>query len=421
LNSEHDPSASIEIAEIFQFGLKQHQAGKLLEASLVYKRILSDNPRHFDALHLLGAIEIQNKNFLLGIDLISEAISLYPKHASAFNNRGFAYYALNRINESISDYDSAIKLDANYADAIYNKGIAKLTLGEYETGWSFYESRWQRPNFISPKRNFPQPLWLGDSQLENKKILLHAEQGFGDTIQFCRYAKLVSGLGAKVYLEVPSLLLRLLKQLEGDFELVSQGSSLPDFDFHCPLMSLPLAFKTNLANVPLSTKYLSSETELQNIFFNMLGPKTRKRVGIAWSGRPTHGNDYKRSITLSQIVKVLPEGFDYISLQNEIRKDDVNTLQNFPIKHFGSDLKTFADTAALIELMDIVICVDTSVAHLAGALGKKTFLLLPFAPDWRWMLSREDSPWYESFRLFRQDSDCKWEPVIERLATELTR
>lgn len=158
MNSEQDPSASIEIAQIFQFGLKQHQSGKLLEASLVYKRILSNNPRHFDALHLLGAIEIQNKNFLLGIDLISEAIILYPNHASAFNNRGFAYYALNRIHESIADYDSAIKLDATYADAIYNKGIAHLTLGEYETGWSLYESRWQRPNFISPKRNFPQPL-----------------------------------------------------------------------------------------------------------------------------------------------------------------------------------------------------------------------------------------------------------------------
>ena len=294
-----------------------------------------------------------------------------------------------------------------------------MSLQDFENGWELYEWRWKRENFTSRKRNFSQPLWLGVESLANKTILLHAEQGLGDTIQFCRYIPLVKKLGARVLLEVPKPLMELLEDFEGVDELLEAGKKLPEFDYQCPLLSLPLSFKTELNAIPSPTPYLQSNAEKIMVWSQRLGAKSKHRIGLVWSGSTIHKNDSNRSLALADLINYLPQNFEYVSLQKEVRERDNEVLANSAIKNYSQQLIDFTDTAALCDLMDLVISVDTSVAHLAAALGKPTWILLPFISDWRWMLDREDSPWYESVKLYRQGEDREWEPVFERVARDL--
>ena len=300
------------------------------------------------------------------------------------------------------------------------RSLALLLKGDLITGWEVYEWRWKADCHTSPNRNFPQPLWLGFEDIAGKTILLHAEQGLGDTIQFCRYAKLVKERGAFLVLEIPKSLLGLLSGLKGVDEFVEKGKALPVFDYHCPLMSLPLAFKTTLKNIPHPTPYLAAKPQKREEWTHRLGRKEKTRVGLVWSGSTSHNNDQNRSITLQQLLPHLPEHFEYLSLQKEVREVDKPVLEVSEIRYYNEELKDFSDTAALCELMDLVISVDTSVAHLAGALGKSTWVLLPYAPDWRWQLDREDSPWYGSMKLYRQDKTLEWSRVLNQIALDLT-
>jgi hypothetical protein len=274
--------------------------------------------------------------------------------------------------------------------------------------------------FTSPGRNFPQPLWLGNESIAGKTILLHSEQGLGDTIQFCRYAPMVSDLGARVIIEAEESLAGLLEELPGVSEVVAKGQDLPDFDCHCPLMSLPLAFRTDQDNIPCPEKYLKSDPGKLAYWNARLGPKTKPRIGLVWSGSNNNPKLSHRRLPLNQAIRQLPSGFQYVSLQTEVWVDDKSTLDSaVNIIHFGDELNDFTDTAALCELMDIIISVDTSVAHLSGALGKPTWMLLAFSPEWRWMLGRDDSPWYRSLRLFRQEKIGDWAGVLEKLKSGL--
>jgi hypothetical protein len=313
-----------------------------------------------------------------------------------------------------------------YAEAHYNKSHALLLLGEFDKGWGLCEGwRWKVEELIKAgggKRNFSQISWHGQKSLAGKTILLYSEQGYGDTIQFCRYVKLVANLGARVILEIQTESLRgLLSDLEGVAQLV-KGNELPDFDFQCSLLSLPLAFKTNIKTIPASASYLNSDAINVAQWKTRLGEKAKPRIGLAWSGNTAHKNDNNRSFPLSSLVKHIPTGFQYVSLQKEVRDVDKPTLQARPdILNFANELNDFSDTAALCELMDIVISVDTSVAHLAAALGKPTWILLPFMPDWRWLLDRTDTPWYPSAKLYRQEAAGDWNGVFERVGADLTR
>ncbi|MEQ1935217.1 MAG: hypothetical protein ABL962_15255, partial [Fimbriimonadaceae bacterium] len=267
-----------------------------------------------------------------------------------------------------------------------------------------------------------QQLWLGNAPLEGKTILLHSEQGYGDTLHFCRYAKLVAALGARVILEVQPTLLPLLANLEGTHQVIPKGDALPHFDYHCPLLSLPLAFKTDLETIPADIPYVFSDTTHAAMWRDKLGKKTRLRVGLVWSGSPAQANDHNRSIALAQLLPLLHEGVEWISLQQDVRASDAGLLsQRTDIRQFGDQLKDFADTAALVESMDIVVTVCTSVAHLAGAMGKPTWVLLCFNADWRWLLDRADSPWYPTARLFRQPAIGDWTTVISSVSKELAK
>lgn len=350
------------------------------------------------------------------------AIALQPDHAQAHSDRGRMLAALARFDAALESYDRAIALDPEDAQFRVNQALAMLTLGDLANGWRLLEWRWKTAALAPRLRPYTRPLWLGAEPLQGKTLLLHSEQGLGDTIQFCRFAAEVAKRGAKVLLEVPTPLLALLQGIEGVHGVLPWGSRLPDFDLHCPLLSLPLALAIDLATIPAPRAYLHASPGEVAAWAQKLGVRSKPRVGIAWSGNPRHGNDRDRSIALATLLQHLPPGCEYVSLQKEVRADDLEALGNDTrLRHFGDQLETFAATAALCSLMDVVISVDSSVAHLAGAIGKPTWILLPCSPDWRWLLNRRDSPWYPSVTLYRQGPRREWRSVLEQVHDDLLR
>jgi len=366
-----------------------------------------------NALTELGELEA-------AVAAYNRAIVLQSPRAEVLVNLAVALKELNRLDEAVATYDQALAIEPAHAAAAWNKARALLLIGDFEHGWKLYERRWETTQ-RSSRRGFRQPLWLGDAPLDGTTILLHAEQGLGDTLQFCRFAAPVAARGARVVMEVPKALAKVLADVDGVSQWVIQGESLPDFDCHCPLLSLPLALRTTLASIPARKAYLRADPAKIEHWARRLGEKTVRRVGLAWSGRAEQVDDRNRSIALSHLLAHLPAGWEYISLQKEVRDGDAITLRQHPaIHHFGEALEDFADTAALCSLVDVVISVDTSVAHLAGALGARTWILLPFSPDWRWLLGRDDSPWYSSVRLYRQGALGDWADPLAKLRADLS-
>jgi len=437
-----------------QQAMAYHKNGQLSEAAGILEEIVLHNPKSRDALHTLGVIAYQREQYQRAADLIGKAIAINPDNAAYFSDRGLALQRLKQLDlalesynkaialnsdipvihlnrgnalkelrqlkAAVESYDNAIAIKPDYATAHWNKALEQLILGDFEKGWRSYEWRWREEHFPSPRRNFPWQLWLGEEPLKGKTILLHSEQGLGDTIQFCRYVPLVAQLAGRVIFEVEWPLIPLVEQLEGVSQFVAKGQLLPAVDFHSPLLSLPLAFKTRLDTIPFTQKYLASDPLKVAAWELRLGPKIMPRIGLVWNGRADHQNDQLRSIKLLELTEYLPSGFQYVSLQKEVRPHDMETLELHPnIAYYGDELQDFADTAALCELMDVIISVDTSVAHLGGALGKSTWVLLPFIPDWRWLLDRNDSLWYQSARLYRQEVEDDWSGVLERVRHDL--
>lgn len=385
-----------------------------------FQRALEIKPDYAEALNNRGAVLRSLKRLNEALESYNRALTIAPNYAEASYNRGIVLSELERPREAIEAYEHALTIKADYVGAHWNLSLCRLQLGDFSRGWEGYEWRWKEEQLEKSKRDFPQPMWLGVESLEGKTILLHGEAGLGDTLQFCRYAKQVAALGAKVVLEVQAPLLPLLTNLEGALQVLAQGSALPAFDYHCPLLSLPLAFKTEVNSIPTGIPYIHSDAARVAAWRDRLGKKAKPRVGLAWSGNPGHKNDHNRSLALAELLPLLHDGAEWISLQQEVRANDAALLaQRTDIRHFGAQLNDFAETAALVELMDVVISVDTSVAHLAGAMGKPLWILLPFNPDWRWLLNREDSPWYPTARLFRQPAIDDWTAVIDRVGKEL--
>ena len=394
---------------------------KQLDAALAsYEQTISLKPDYHQAYVNRAVVLKLLKQPDSALASFDKAISLKPDYADAYSNRGNLLHEQLRLDEALASYDKAISLKPDFADAYWNKSLTLLLSGNFRQGWELYEWRWKKEKFTSPRRDFTQPIWLGEGSIAGKTILLHSEQGLGDTIQFCRYVPLVADLGARVILETDCSLAGILDGLRGLSQQLVKGSTLPDFDCHCPLMSLPLAFKTDIDTIPFSRQYLKCVPDKLSQWKKRLGKQTKPRIGLAWSGSIMHSNDHNRSIPLSAMSMHLPKGFTYVSLQKDVRDIDKPTLESNPnILHFGDELKDFTDTAALCELMDVVISVDTSVAHVNAALGNPTWVLLPFSPDWRWLLDRDDSPWYPDVRLFRQQKPDDWAEAFEKLKSAL--
>jgi tetratricopeptide (TPR) repeat protein len=397
------------------------ELGRIDEALAGFDDVLAKIPSHVGAL-------VNRGNALLRFNRPADAMSDYdkalaamPGHPQILTNRGHALRRLDRPLEALADFEAALVKGPEFPEAHFEAAMTRLTLGDFDAGWSGYEWRWKTATFAAQRRQLRAPLWLGDAPVSGKTILLHAEQGFGDTIQFIRYAPLLASRGAKVICEVQAELQSLLPRFEG-IDIIAQGEPLPAFDLHCPLLSLPLAFATTPETIPLSVPYLAPAADRLAHWSGHLA-QGGLRAGFVWSGSASHKNDANRSIPLARLAALFEDPpVRCFSLQSELRDADGEVLRGLPnLVHLGDALRDFADTAAVIALLDVVISVDTSVAHLAGALGKPVMILLPYAADFRWMRNRDDTPWYPTAKLFRQPAFGDWDSVIARLGGELRK
>ncbi len=394
--------------------------GRLDEALAQHDALLANAPSQ-PSLHFNRGLTLASLGrHTDAIAAYDRAIALRPEHVTAHLNRGVALQALNRHQEAIASFENVLKLDARNADAKHNAALSRLTLGDYRAGFAQYEARLARSG-MPARRGFGKPLWLGEYPLHRKTILTHAEQGLGDTIQLARYAPLLARMGAKVVLEAPGELASLLARVEGVAAVAERGAALPAFDVHCPMGSLPLALQTEVATIPAEIPYLTASAERIARWSARLAGLAPPRVAIVWAGRASHANDRNRSLPLARLRPLLALGqVAFVSLQREVPEADAAMLAGIAsMTAIGAELRDFDDTAAVLALCDLVISVDTSVAHLAGALGRPAWILLPFCPDWRWMLGRDDSPWYPTVRLYRQPALGDWDSVVERVRADL--
>jgi len=325
-----------------------------------------------------------------------------------------------RLDDAMASFERVIALEPDNALGYWSKSHLLLLRGEFEEGWRYYEWRLKNEELEVSERKFEQAQWTGAEPLEGRTILLHAEQGFGDTIQFCRYVDLVAERGADIVLEVQEPLVKLLSSLSSAPKLVAAGDPLPAFDIQASLLSLPYCFDTRLDSVPARVPYLRADREGTTRWSKQLEGWRHPRIGLVWSGRSKHTKDRFRSTPIAELRPLLRCGIEFIGLQKDVRPADEAALADTAsITNLGSSLTDFAETAALISSLDLVISVDTSVAHLAGALGKPVWVMLPYEPEWRWMLDRVDSPWYPTMRLFRQTAAGDWKGVTTQVAESL--
>lgn len=391
--------------------------GRHAEALACFASVLRQRPSdvealcdHGNALQALG----RHAEALASFDA---AVAVAPDHVEALTNRGNVLQALARHGEALDSYARALALRPGDAQVLWNAALAHLALGDYARGWPLYEFRWRIPSLQLSSRDTSHPQWRGEEDLHGRTVLLHAEQGFGDAIQFIRYAPELAARGADVVVACAAPLRRLFSGVEGVRQVVvPPDEALPPFDFHAPLMSLPLACRTTLASIP-RTPYLVASPSRQHAWKQRLGP-ARRRVGLVWSGNPDFPAARLKALPARLLAPlVAAPDCRFVSLQLGAARAEVAELGPGVIDA-SAELADFEETAALVAGLDLVIGIDTAVAHLAGGLGVPVWILLPYAADWRWLVGREDSPWYPSARLFRQAEPLAWEPVLERVARE---
>ena len=402
----------------------QHE-GRIAEALASHDRALSLEPRCVNAWdNRASALFLQDRTIEAIADY-GRALELEPHRVGTLCNRSGALRALGRIDEATADLDRALAIDPAFAEARFGRSTIRLLRGDLRGAWPDYESRLKVREFGHWRRTFDKPRWAGEP-IDGRTLLLHAEQGLGDTIQFLRYARLVAAK-ARVVLEVQRPLLRLAARIGEVAEVVAAGEHLPDFDLHCPLLSLPLAFDTTLETIPRAVPYLDADAAQVAQWRRRLAGLPGLKVGLAWAGgfRPelpiAHAMDRRRSVTLAHFAGFagMP-GVSFVSLQKDGPAAQTKSpLDGLVVHDFTDELGDFADTAALVTALDLVISVDTSVAHLAGALGKPVWLLNRFDSEWRWLLDRNDSPWYPTLRQFRHARPGEWEPVLSRVRDAL--
>jgi tetratricopeptide (TPR) repeat protein len=405
--------------------LKRHE-----EALASYDAALAVDPDKADAHHNRSNCLYDLGRLEAALDACEAAIRLEPSHVEALVTRGAVLSLMQRFDESLASYDAAIAHDPHHAVAYANRGMARLLTGDFHGGWA--DSEW-RKRLKTPIARWagPEPEWSGAEDIRGKTVLLHWEQGFGDTLQFCRYAPWVAARGARVIMSVPHALVALLSGLDPRVAVIADTVTPPPFDLHAPLMSLPLIFGTDLGSIPGPVPYLRPDPKAVAGWREALGERRGPRVGLVWNGgaRPDqphlwHANE-RRNMPFAQMANLnLPE-LDFFSLQKgEPAESELPALRaaHWPGPNFtnlAAELTDFSRTAALIANLDLVITVDTAMAHLAGALGAPVWLLLPQVPDWRWLLGREDSPWYPTMRLFRQSQRGDWPELVARVRGEL--
>jgi tetratricopeptide (TPR) repeat protein len=391
------------------------------QAAEAYEAALAAKPDFVDA-----AASLSGSLFCAGrpqeaLQRADEALRLRPDHAISLTNRILALQALGRNSEALDTARAAHQRLPNDADLEWSYGALALLFGNHEEGWPALEARWGLSG--AGKRPEPAelgcPAWTGREPIQGRTLLLLSEQGAGDTLQFMRYVPLLVRRGARVVLCAPPSIEQLVRESLQECTTVTHWQDAPRADFHIPLMSLPLAMKTRLDSIPATVPYAHASAKLVDAWRRRLPAARGPRVGIVWSGNAGHTNDRNRSMPLATLLGIAVPGVQLVSLQPEVRDRDVAAFRGSGVLDVASELRTFAETAALIQTLDLVISVDTSVAHLTGALGRPLWVLLPNRPDWRWMIDRNDSPWYPTARLFRQPSLGDWGPVVSEVRAAL--
>jgi len=390
------------------------------EAIDAYRRCLAINPRHEVAWNNLGNALKRIGQLDEAAEALRESVRIKPGWGEAFCNLGGVYIAQGRIESANEAFHEALLKAPQQPVIHYNHGVLLLLQGDFERGWQEYEWRWKCQEVKIPTR-FPVPPWRGEP-LDGKTIMLHGEQGLGDSIQFIRYAPMVAARGGKVILCVQPEVCRLLKDVPGVERVAPHPKKLPACQTYCYLMDLPLAFGTRLDSIPNTIPYLTPDPQLCRRWSGKLAQSADLKVGLAWAGRPTHVNDRWRTLSLSQLAPLSEvPGVTFYSLQKGAGSEQASAVPaGMKLVDLTAEIDDFADTAALASNLDLIITVDSAMAHLAGAIGKPVWILTPFAPDWRWMLKRQDSPWYPTARLFRQPARGDWATVVERIRQELT-
>ena len=430
---------------LYWLGNALRDQGWLAAATACYHRALVGRPDFAEALFVLATFDDDRRGFARVLMLKADYPAVYcnlgtmaavaaeprramilwraalafdPALAEAHFNLGTVDDALGEDEIAIRRYRRARTILPGYAGAHVNEGLCRLRIGDYAGGWAEYEWRWHGGSPDLAPRRFAVPRWDG-GPLPGRTILLHAEQGYGDALQFCRYLPMTAAAsGARLVLEVPPPLKALLTGWPGAVEVIAQGEPLPSVDAHCPLLSLPGIFRTTADTIPDGPPYLAVAPALVHQWRRRLSAE-RPQIGVCWAGNPGNRTDHRRSLPLEQLLPLLVRGgATWHVLQKDLRDGDDRLIAAVPwlVRH---PLADFADTAALVSALDLVVSVDTAVAHLAGALGRPTWLLLPYVADWRWLRDGEDSPWYASMRLFRQPAPGDWRPVLDRLAAAL--
>jgi len=407
----------------FQLARVYQDSGRDKKAEVAYRKVISIDPGHCESHCNLGNILRAAGHLGDALMCYDMALALMPDLAEIHSNKGVALQELGRRDEAIACYRRAIDLDPDDAEAHRNLSMALLQGGEFKEGWKEFEWRWQTRHFASIKRRWDRPHWAGEP-LNGKIILVHAEQGFGDSFQFCRYISVLAECGARVIVEAPDVVQGVLGTLQGVEEVLTPGNPLPAYDFHIPMMSLPGVFGTTLDSIPAPDDYLSVPPDAEQGWRGKIEiAKGTLRIGLVWKGRSGHGANLWRSPGLEVFRPLLSQDqFKFYSLQKDDGETDLRDAgMGDRIVELHNDLNSFSDTAAVINQLDLVITPDTSVAHLSGAMGFPTWIVLPHVAEWRWGIGREDCPWYPSARLFRQSSPGDWDGVIEHLASELDK
>jgi tetratricopeptide (TPR) repeat protein len=372
----------------------------------------------------LARILVRLGNHAEAIDVATHSLVLDPDNATTLMIRSNAHRGLNQLNESIADLREAMAIDPSNAELPYNLSFDLLLSEQFEEGWQRYESRFQTDNFLLNTPQMVSPKWNGKDSLKEKTILVCPEQGLGDQIQFARYALVLLGMGAKVIMPVAPALIDILQSMHPDVLVTSSlqpASTLPQHDYYIPLMSLLGVFKADLNNIPYADRYIAPNYDVAAKWAQRFHAKTKLQIGITWSGSQLHINDHNRSMTLAQLQPLFNLDVDWHVLQTEIRPADEMLLPQTPFKDWRPELTTLHETAGLLEQLDLLITVDTSVAHLSAALGKPTWIMLPYAPDFRWLLNRADSPWYPTVHLLRQSAPRQWDDVVLQIFKTLTK
>jgi tetratricopeptide (TPR) repeat protein len=384
-----------------------------------FRRAIAARPGYADALNNMGIALQGLGRYEEAVASYKQALALKPDNADAYNNLGLALRSLNRHEEALACFELAQAIKPDHVDAQLGEGLVRLALGDYAGGWKKYAWRHLTANFSGGKKRPAQPLWLGNWDISGKTILVHGEQGLGDTIMFARYVPLVAQRGAKVVLAVQRPLAAVMATLPGASVVRGQGEPVPPFDGFCPLPTLPLAFRTSVETIPAAVPYLAAPADRLAKWQPVLGAFPRPRIGLMWSGAVSP--IFQRSIPLRLLLPLLQSReFHFVALQKEVPKEEESLLDPTGMATFlGERQADLADTAAMIALLDLVITIDTSIAHLAGAMGKPTWVLLPSSTDWRWMRERSDNPWYPTARLFRQPAPGDWESVVTQVTAAL--